>query len=63
MACVVFGIGCITAAFHMGGTNEFARERLMRPVRGVEKKGADSRRNQAGNWSGPVAVGLSLSKR
>ena len=55
------GIGEIHARFHWGGTNEEERERLNRWAIGLQKMGAESRRNQAGMESRPVEVGGSLS--
>ena len=60
----VLGTGHIEACFHWRGTVAVARpiDKLKRRASGLQKIGAPRRRNQAGNWSGPVAVVGSLSR-
>ena len=60
MGVEIFGTGHILACFHCSSTIDVFSERLMRLARGLEKIGAPSLKNQAGNWSIPVDVGFSL---
>ena len=56
------GIGLIREVFHWLGTVEEARDLLKRMVRILEKRGAESLRNQEGRESGPGDVALSVSR-
>ena len=58
----VLGTGHIEACFHWRGTVAVAIDWLKRRASGLQKIGAQRRRNQAGSWSGPVAVVRSLSR-
>ena len=55
----VLGTGHIEACFHWRGTVAVAIDRLKRRASGLQKIGAQRRRNQAGSWSGPVVRSLS----
>jgi len=57
------GIGRIEACFYCRGTNPDETDILMSLVNGAYITGADNRKNQAGSWSSPGAVGRSLSRR
>jgi len=57
----VLGTGHIEACFHWRGTVAVAIDKLKMRASGLQKIGAQRRRNQAGSWSGTVAVVRSLS--